>query len=191
MGKLLRKILSVPNAAFQFIAENFLVRWLRDGRAGKHGRFVEYVLTSMAGYKTICGFAFGMIAYMLASFGLDHEAGWVMLFAGAMFTAGITDKAVQAPGRPLFLENSWLYRFLAQNAGMLASSLTTALAYVMSSACTPVAVYKITITCHAMELTLAGVAIVLVYIGILDQGFMSKTSRHVRMERLATELQRH
>lgn len=179
MGKFLRKILGAPNAALRLLAEQGLIRWLRDGRAGKHGPALERTLAALEGKKTLLGVAFGSIGFILLSFGLDHEAVYVFLVAGAFAGAGIADKAVREPGRPAALENSWLYRFLAQNAGTVATVLTMAFGYVLSQECQPFR-FVVEVSCTAQYRCLFGIAALLVYVGILDQAFLSKTPNAVR-----------
>ncbi len=180
MKKLLGKILGAPNAVLRGIAEHAIVGRLSDAAAGQYGPGVASVLAALKGKKLIIGTLLGALAFLAAGLGFDGAAFWLAWIGGPLAAVGLVDKAVHEPGRPDFLADSALYRLLADNAGSIASGLLAAFAYVTSADCVPRTLSGWTVTCTTQGHVLLGVSLLLVYLGILDQGFLTKTPGAVR-----------
>ncbi len=175
MKKLLGKILGIPNALIRSIAEKTIVGWLRDGFDGKHGPAVQRVLQILKGKKLIAGAILGALAFLAAGLGHDQAAFWLGWIGGPLAAVGLVDKAIHEPGRPDLLADSTLYRVFADNAGTIASLLVGAFAYVTGPGCLPRTLAHWTITCTTQSQGLLILTLALVYLGILDQGFLTRT----------------
>lgn len=178
---ILRAIWGVPNKLLRGLAENLLIRWLRDGEAGKHGALLERVLGALKGWKSWTGLTIGLVGYVGgavgASPGLEASLEWI---GGFLLAIGLSDKAISTPGRPAILAESPVYRWLADNSGTLASILTALFVYVSGSSCVALAVRSLSLSCAGQGRVLLFVAAAASYLGILDAGFLSKTPGAVR-----------
>lgn len=181
----LRKIIGLPNAALRGIAEHFVVRWLRDSGEGKHGEALKRAYWALAGRKTWVALLIGAIGFVLGELDLPTEAAGAWTVAGVLFAAGLADKAVRAPGRPAILADSMWYRALANNAGLIATLLTSAFAYVNGATCVALVVRSLSLSCAGQSQALLAVAAVLVYVGILDHGLLAKAPRSPALAAIA------
>lgn len=171
----LRKIIGAPNALVRTIAEKLLIGRLRDVAAGKYGPGWQKAYDAAKGLKSYTGVVCGCAGFVLAGFG-DNAAADTAFGVGAfLVTVGLADKAVRQPGRPEFLSNSAVYRLLADNSGAIAAALGSAYAYVQSAGCTSFMFHGYAVTCAVQSNILAGLALALVYVGILDHGLTSQT----------------
>jgi len=176
-GDEVRKILDIPNKILRSLAENMIIRWLRSGALGEHGKFIQRVLVFLQGKKTALGFLFGLAAYLCKD--LVQDDTWLGVVGGILMGVGLIDKAVRQPGRPPEIAASWLYQTLANNAGTLATALTAAFVYVTGPTCVAWAIWNLSLSCVYQGKALFFVAATLVYIGILDTAFLSKTPASV------------
>lgn len=173
--KILREILGAPNSLLRALAEHLLIRWLREAGAGQHGPGWQRAYQVLAGRKTWIGLAIGCAGFVAEGL----EAGWVALAIQAIgavcIAGGIADKAVRNQGRPALLADNYFYRLLADHAGLLASVLTFCFAYVTGADCGLLDLYWIEFSCAAQRQILGGATLALVYLGVLDVGFLSRT----------------
>jgi hypothetical protein len=178
--KILKKLLGVPNALIRAIAEKTIVGFLRDGFAGQHGPAVQRVLEALKGKKLFIGGTLGGLAFLAAGLEYDQVAFWLGWTGGPLAAVGLVDKAIHEPGRPDFLAENALYRLLADNAGTIAAALLSAFAYVSGADCITRFLGSVAISCAAMGQALMALSLALVYLGILDAGFLSKTPAAVK-----------
>lgn len=114
-------------------------------------------------------------AFVGLGLGLDPKLaetfGWV---GGLLASAGILDKAVRAGGRPAWLTDNAVYRLAIEYAGTIATGLSAALAWTMSAACQPLAIWSWSLSCAAQTQVLLGVILLLIYLGILDGAMLAR-----------------
>ena len=180
----LKKLLGLPNAALRKIAEVAVVRWLRNSGAADPGTFRRRAYDALAGVKTLSGVLIGGAGFIAWGLGFDAASDCLLWLGSVGVLAGLADRAVRTPGRPEALANSAWYRFLADNAGMLSTLLGSAWAYVVSAGCTALSVGSYVVACSTQQQILGGVTLALVYLGVIDQGFLGKTPMQARFTRL-------
>lgn len=182
--KLLKKILGAPNALLRKLAEVAVVKWLRQAGDGTHGETAQAIYNALAWKKTLTGVLIGGLGFIAESQGFTDGATWLQLIGTVFVAAGLADKAVRTPGRPDWAANSAWYRFLADNSGMLSTLLGSAFAYTATTTCAPLDLHWLVLSCAAQTKALGCVTLALVYLGILDTAFLSRTPLQAQQARL-------
>jgi hypothetical protein len=178
-----KKIIGLPNSALRSAARALLINRLRDCGSGKYGPGWQKAYDTLAGAKSITGFAIGATGFILMTLGYDDPADTaVTVVGGLLLAAGLADKAVNSPGRPEWAANSNLYRLLAEHAGWLATAFTSGFAYVTGASCTAYVIHGVTLTCATQGKVLLGIAAALAYIGVLDVGFLAQTPASLKAQ---------
>jgi hypothetical protein len=175
MGSIISKILGAPSALLRGFAERYLIGWLRGGIEGAHGAFLQRVLLAVQGGKTITGLALGFVTWAGVDLGMSAGLTVALASVSAILVAvGLADKGLAQPGRPEALAEAPLYRALADNAGLLATLLTSAFASAAGPSCVAWEIRSLSLSCSGQSYLLLVAALALVYIGILDTGFLSR-----------------
>ncbi len=177
--KIFKKIfVDAPNSAMRKLAEHFVIRWLRDSGEGKHGEAAKKFYWILAGRKTFLGISIGLMGFIITQFPeLSNVGFWIEILGGVLFSAGLADKAIRQNGRPVWAANSAIYKILADNAGFLMTACLSAFAYLAGPDCAAFTIRTLSFSCGLQANTLLVASAVLVYIGVFDEGFLTKVPR--------------
>jgi hypothetical protein len=167
--------LQVPSKLLRWIGERWIGSLVRQVADGKFGLRLRKLYWSAVGWKTQISILVLGVAFIGLGLGLDPKlaetVGWV---GGLAVSAGLLDKAVRSSGRPAWLTDNGAYRLAIEYAGTLATALSAALAWTMSSACHPLTAWSWGVSCSVQTQVLLGVVLALVYLGILDGAMLTR-----------------